>query len=281
MKSITLLFSLFITSTLFAQSPWTKEKGDLFVNISYSTISDYDEIFGDPDYFTNGKITDNTYQIYSEYGLSDKTTFIASIPLKSISVDNFVYIDPAINCAGDCSELLNFNETSFGNISLGIKHQFYNKGWVISGQFVTQFNTSTLDAKSGIRTGYNAYTFTPQLLVGKSFGKTFFQSHIGLDLRTNDYSNNFKIGGEFGGKVLKNICLIGFVDVVESFDDGNRINYNPLNGLYQNDQEYAAYGLKAILQLCDLGVTASFANAFSGNNVPKQSAFSIGIFNTF
>ncbi|AOW17900.1 hypothetical protein LPB03_10725 [Polaribacter vadi] len=281
MKSITLLFSLFITSTLFAQSPWTKEKGDLFLNISYTTISDYNEIFGDPDYFANGKITDNTYQIYSEYGLSDKTTFIASIPLKSISVDNFVYIDPAINCAGDCSELLNFNKTAFGNISLGIKHQFYNKGWVISGQFVTQFNTSTLDAKSGIRTGYNAYTFTPQLLVGKSFGKTFFQSHIGVDVRTNDYSNNFKIGGEFGGKVLKNIWLIGFVDVVESFDDGNRINDNPLNGLYQNDQEYGAYGLKAILQLCDLGVTASFANAFSGNNVPKQSAFSIGIFNTF
>ena len=281
MKSISLLFSLLITSTLFAQSPWTKDKGDLFVNFSYTTISDYNEIFGDPDYFTNGKITDNTYQIYGEYGLSDKTTLIASIPLKSISVDNFVYIDPAINCVGDCSELLNFSETAFGNISLGIKHQFYNKGWVISGQFVTEFNTSTFDAKSGIRTGYDAYTFTPQLLAGKSFGKTFFQSHIGVDVRTNDYSNNFKIGGEFGGKVLKNIWLIGFVDVVESFEDGNRINDNPLNGLYQNDKEYGAYGLKAILQLCDLGVTASFANAFSGNNVPKQSAFSIGIFNTF
>lgn len=281
MKFKTLLFSLFITSTLLAQSPWTKEKGDLFVNVSYTTISDYNEIFGDPDYFTNGKITDNTYQIYSEYGLSDKITFIASIPLKSISVNNFVYIDPAINCVGDCSEILNFNETAFGNISLGIKQQFYNKGWVISGQFVTELNTGSFDEKSGIRTGYDAFTFTPQLLAGKSFGKTFFQSHIGVDVRTNDYSNNFKIGGEFGGKVLKNIWLIGFVDIVESFEDGNRINDNPLNGLYQNDQEYGAYGVKAILQLCDLGVTASFANAFSGNNVPKQTAFSIGIFNTF
>jgi hypothetical protein len=281
MKFKTLLFSLFITSTLLAQSPWTKEKGDLFVNVSYSTISDYNEIFGDPDYFTNGKITDNTYQIYSEYGLSDKTTFIASIPVKSISIENFIYNDPAIGCIGDCSELLNFNETAFGNISLGIKHQFYNKGWVISGQFVTELNTGSFDDFSGIRTGYDAFTFTPQLLAGKSFGKTFFQSHIGIDLRTNDYSNNFKIGGEFGGKVLKNIWLIGFVDVVESFEDANRIDYNPLNSLYVNDQEYGVYGLKAILQLCDLGVSASFANAFSGNNVPKQSAFSIGIFNTF
>ena len=275
MKSITLLFSLLITSTLLAQSPWTKEKGDLFVNISYSTISDYDEVFGDPDYFTNGKITDNTYQIYSEYGLSDKISLIVNIPFKNISLDEFKFCNGNA-CIGD-----DYNETAFGNISLGIKHQYYNKGWVISGQFVTEFNTSTFDAKSGIRTGYDAYTFTPQLLAGKSFGKTFFQSHIGVDLRTNDYSNNFKIGGEFGGKVLKNIWLIGFVDFVESFEDGNRINYNPLNGLYQNDQEYGAYGLKTILELCDLGITASFANAFSGNNVPKQSAFSIGIFNTF
>jgi len=275
MKFKTLLFSLFITSTLLAQSPWTKEKGDLFVNVSYTTISDYNEIFGDPDYFTNGEITDNTYQIYSEYGLSDKTTFIASIPFKNISLDEFKFCN-GNTCIGE-----DFNETAFGNISLGIKHQFYNKGWVISGQFVTELNTSTSYEKSGIRTGYDAFTFTPQLLAGKSFGKTFFQSHIGVDLRTNDYSNNFKIGGEFGGKVLKNIWLIGFVDVVESFEDGNRINDNPLNGLYQNDQEYGAYGVKAILQLCDLGVTASFANAFSGNNVPKQTAFSIGIFNTF
>ena len=275
MKFKTLLFSLFITSTLLAQSPWTKEKGDLFVNVSYTTISDYNEIFGDPDYFTNGKITDNTYQIYSEYGLSDKTTFIASIPFKNISLDEFKFCN-GNTCIGE-----DFNETAFGNISLGIKHQFYNKGWVISGQFVTELNTGSFDEKSGIRTGYDAFTFTTQLLAGKSFGKTFFQSHIGVDVRTNDYSNNFKIGGEFGGKVLKNIWLIGFVDVVESFEDGNRINDNPLNGLYQNDQEYGAYGVKAILQLCDLGVTASFANAFSGNNVPKQTAFSIGIFNTF
>ncbi|UAM97696.1 hypothetical protein K8354_15565 [Polaribacter litorisediminis] len=275
MQSITLLFSLFITSTLLAQSPWTKEKGDLFVNVSYTTISDYNEIFGDPDYFTNGEITDNTYQIYSEYGLSDKTTFLASIPFKNISLDEFKFCN-GNTCIGE-----DFNEKAFGNISLGIKHQFYNKGWVISGQFVTELNTGSFYDTSGIRTGYDAFTFTPQLLAGKSFGKTFFQSHIGVDLRTNDYSNNFKIGGEFGGKVLKNIWLIGFVDVVESFEDGNRINYNPLNGLYQNNQEYGAYGLKAILQLCDLGVSASFANAFSGNNVPKQSAFSIGIFNTF
>lgn len=277
----TLLFSLFITSTLMAQSPWTKKEGNLFVNVSFTTISNYDALFGNPDFKTNGNITDNTYQIYSEYGLSDKTTLIASIPLKGVSVENFVYNDPAIGCIGDCSKLLNFNETAFGNISLGIKHQFYNDGWVLAGQLVTELNTGSFDEPSGIRTGFDAYTFTPQLLAGKSFGNTFFQSQIGLDLRTNDYSNNFKIGGELGRKILKNIWLIGFVDVVESFEDGDRINYNPIYGLYENNQEYGAYGLKAIYQLGNLGVTASFATAFSGNNVPIQHAFSIGVFNTF
>ena len=86
----------------------------------------------------------------------------------------------------------------------------------------------------------------------------------------------------------KNIWLIGFVDIVKNLDNGvykpgeiNPQTLTPRNGLYVTDQEYGAYGLKGILQLCDLGITTSFGNAFFGNNVPKKTAFSIGIFNTF
>ncbi|QTE21345.1 hypothetical protein [Polaribacter cellanae] len=277
MKKLTSLLLLLLTTSLFAQSPWTKKKGDLFVNFSYTTIPNYNKLFGDPDN-TERNITDRTFQIYGEYGFTNKTSLIFSVPLKSIKVGDFVanknLISPLTN---------NGTKTSFGNIQLGLKHQFYNNGWVLAGQLLSEINTSSYDKATGIRTGYDAFTFTPQLLAGKSFGKTFLQTHIGADLRTNDYSSNFKIGGEFGGKITKNIWLIGYVDVVKSFKNGEvniPIN-NSLTGLYVNDQEYGAYGLKGILQLCDLGITASFGNAFFGNNVPKKTAFSIGIFNTF
>ncbi|QTD36332.1 hypothetical protein JL193_09160 [Polaribacter batillariae] len=278
MKKISAVLLLFLSTSIFAQSPWTKEKGDLFVNLSFTTISNYNKLFGDPDYNTERNITDRTYQIYGEYGFTNNTSLVFSVPLKSIKVEDFV---PNQNLIGPITN--SGTKTSFGNIQLGLKHQFYNNGWVLAGQLLSEINTSSYDDATGIRTGYDAFTFTPQFLAGKSFGKTFLQTHIGADIRTNNYSSNFKVGGEFGGKITQNIWLIGYVDVVKSFENGN-INIptnNSLTGLYVNDQEYGAYGLKGILQLCDLGITAGFGNAFFGNNVAKQTAFTIGIFNTF
>ncbi|WP_439128666.1 hypothetical protein [Polaribacter sp.] len=87
-KLITILF-LFYTLFMVAQSPWTKEKGDLFINLSYTTISDYDQIFGNPDYTTFSNISDRTYQIYGEYGFTDKTSLVFNLPLKSIAIHTF------------------------------------------------------------------------------------------------------------------------------------------------------------------------------------------------
>ena len=278
MKKLTTILFLFFTILIVAQNPWTKDKGDLFINLSYTTISDYSELFGDLDYTISGSITDQTYQIYGEYGFTNKTSLVFNIPFKSI--DNNEIVNPCL--VAPCPESSN-EKSSFGNVSLGIKHQLYNKDWVVAAQLISEINTGSYDENTGIRTGYNAFTFTPQLLAGKSFGKTFFQSQIGFDIKTNNYSNNFKIGGEFGGKVSKNIWLIGYIDVVKSFEDGN-VNLpsnNLLTGLYINNQEYGAYGLKGILQFYDIGITAGFGSAFFGNNVPKKAAFSFGIFNTF
>lgn len=277
MKHSTLLLSLFFTSTFLAQSPWTQEKGRFFTNLSYSTISNYNTLFGDPDYHTERTISDRTFQLYGEYGLSEKTSIIFSIPLKSIETGASTFAPPYLPITTANTE------TSFGNIKLGIKHNFYNDGWVLSGQFNIDTNTGKYDVSSGIRTGYDAWSFTPLFLAGKSFGKNFFQSFIGADIRTNDYSSNFKIGGEFGRKITQNIWLIGFLDVSKSFNNGNVVlpQENLFTGLYVNNQEWVAYGLKGILEFCDFGLTAGIGSAFSGNNVPKKVAFSFGIFNRF
>ncbi len=277
MRKPIVFLGLFISSITFAQSPWTTEKGRFFTSLSYSTISNYNEIFGDPDYFTSGNITDRTYKIYGEYGLTNKSSLLVNIPFKNITLNEYQLCN-ANNCVGE-----NYSESSFGNVSLGVKHNFYKKSWVLTGQLNMEFNTSSYDSNSGIRTGYDAYTFSPLFLAGTSFGKNYFQSFIGAEIRTNDYSSNLKIGGEIGRKLTQNIWLIGFVDISQSLENGDILlpNRNISNSLYVNNQEYVAYGLKGILQFCDFRLTAAFGSALSGNNVPKTTAFSIGIFNTF
>ena len=78
--------------------------------------------------------------------------------------------------------------------------------------------------------------------------------------------------------------MIGFLDIVKSFENGDITLplKNQLTGLYVNDQEYGVVGVKAIGEFSDnFGVTASLPAAFFGNNVAKQVALSFGIYKKF
>lgn len=273
MKSTIKILFLFFFVSAFSQSPWTQEKGKSYSQVSFTTIPNYTALFGDPDFDTSGEITDNTIQLFGEYGLSDKTSLILNVPIKLISINNNVTSLPN-----------KFSESNLGNIEFGLKHNFYNKKWLLSGQFTIEANTSSYTPISGIRTGYDAYTFTPLFLAGRSYEKTYIQGFIGANIRTNDYSSNFRLGSEVGHKISKRIWAIGFIDIVKSLNNGNIILpiQNTLNGLYVNDQEYGAFGLKGIFEFTDKsGAITSFGGAFSGNNVAKQAALSFGIYTKF
>jgi hypothetical protein len=279
MKNILNLFFLFISISVFSQSPWTPEKGKFYTQISFSTIPYYDTLFGNPDYTIAGKISDNTIQFFGEYGISNKTSLLVNLPYKLIT--NKGLINPCL--VAPCPEYTN-EKNALGNIEIGIKHNFYKKEWVLSGQLSMETNTGSFDTNSGLRTGYDAFTFSPLFLAGKSFSKSYLQTYIGTKFRTNNYSSNFKIGGEYGGKISKNIWLIGFLDIEKSFKNGDIVlpDSNLATGLYVNDQEYGVIGIKAIGEFTDnFGITASIPAAFFGNNVAQQIALSFGIYKKF
>ncbi|MCI2229443.1 hypothetical protein MC378_09720 [Polaribacter sp. MSW13] len=265
MKEVIKLLFLLIGVSTFSQGPWTQKKGKFHSQLSFTTIPNYDELFGKPDYHINGKISDNTIQLYNEYGLTNNITLLVNIPFKLISFEQK-------------------KEASLGNIEIGLKHNFYKKNWLLSGQFSIETNTGSFNKNSGIRTGYNAITFTPKFLAGKSFDKAYLQTFIGTKIRANNYSSNFKIGGEYGSKIFKNIWLIGFLDIEKSFKNGtvNLPASNLATGLYVDDQEYGVIGIKTIGEISNnFGITASLPAAFFGNNVAKQVALSVGIYKKF
>lgn len=278
MKKFVVLILVLSVSNIYGQSPWTQKKGKAYTQLSFTSISGYSSLYGDPDYNTERKITDNTLQLFAEYGLTDKTSLILNLPFKMVK-------------AGDLTNDANLvpfsrsgSESSLGNIEVGIKHVFSQKKWIFSGQFNIEANTSSFYANSGLRTGYDAWSFTPLLLTGRSFGKTYVQGFIGANIRTNNYSSNFRIGGEVGTKAFKNIWLIGFVDISSSFKNGD-VSLpvsNLVNGLYVNDQEFGAMGIKAIGEISsNFGVNVGFGSAFSGNNVPKRAAITFGLYRKF
>ncbi len=169
MKKVTTFLIVFISLSIYSQSPWTKEKGKIYTQFTFTSIYNYDTVFGNPDYSINGEISDNTFQFYGEYGFNDKTTLIVKAPFKLVSYDKLVV------CVTSTCNPIKLNESALGNIEIGIKHNFYNKDWLISGQFSIEANTSSFDAASGIRTGYDAFTFTPLFLAGRGFNGSYIQ----------------------------------------------------------------------------------------------------------
>jgi hypothetical protein len=277
-KFVTLILLLSITQ-VYSQSPWTQKKGKAYTQVSYTTIANYSALYGNPDIALNGSISDNTIQLYAEYGLSDKTSLLINLPFKSISHKNI-----SIACVTTPCGTISNEDSGFGNIEIAIKRQLYKKDWILSAQLGVEANTGSFDAASGIRTGYDAWSFTPLFLAGRSFGNTYVQGFLGASVRTGNYSSNFKIGGEVGTKAFKNIWLIGFVDISSSFKNGDVVlpTSNQLTGLYVNDQEYGAMGAKIIAEISkSFGVNAGFGGAFSGNNVAKRAALTFGVYHKF
>lgn len=75
--------------------------------------------------------------------------------------------------------------------------------------------------------------------------------------------------------------MITFLDFVISLNNGDFHTpiQNTLTALYVNDQEYTAFGLKAIIEISSqFGLIAGFGGAFSGNNVAKEAALNIGLY---
>ncbi|MDD7915546.1 hypothetical protein [Polaribacter ponticola] len=279
MKNSIKIIILFISLSAFSQSPWTQEKGKFYTQLSLTTIPNYDTLFGDPEYNTERETTDNTIQFYGEYGITNNTSLLVNLPFKLIKTGDFV--NPNLSQVFKTTEA---SKSAFGNIEIGLKHNFYKKDWILSGQFSVEANTSTYNEASGIRTGYDAWSFTPLFLAGKSFGKSYLQTFIGANIRTNNYSSNFKIGGEYGKKLGEKFWLIGFLDITKSLENGDIIltNANLTTGLYVNDQEYGGFGFKGIYEInSKFGVNAGLGGAFFGNNVAKQGAFTFGVYHKF
>jgi hypothetical protein len=281
MKNCIKIAVLLMSISTFSQGPWTKEKGKFYTQISFTTIPSYDDLFGQEEITVDNRdITDNTFQLYGEYGFTDKTTLIVNLPFKLIKINGN---NQGLFRVGN-NIFPEGQKRSLGNIEIGVKHNFYKKNWLISSQFSVEAKTGSFDENSGIRTGYDAWSFTPLLLTGKSYNKSYLQTFIGAKLRTNNYSSNFKIGGEYGSKITKHIWLVGFLDIEKSFKNGDIVlpASNLATGLYVNDQEYGIFGVKVIGEFSNnLGITASLPAAFYGNNVAKQVALSFGIYKKF
>lgn len=278
MKYTTLVFSLLLsTNFLYAQSPWTQEKGSGFGQLSLMAIPKYNEFFvkGSNDLYTSSReYSETAVQAYVEYGVIEGTTLVLDAPIKFLSAGEELLDSLGTTESG--------NLTSLGNTRFSVRQRIYNDGVAVAAQLGVEIPTGKYDDATGLRTGYGAWTFMPSVSVGGGLGKGYIFGYGGVGIRTNDYSNYFNIGLEGGYNPFDKFWAMLFFDVIQSFENGERLDppNNQQTAFYVNNQEWASLGLKLLYNVNDnIGLTLSTTlAAFAANQVPASPSLSLGVF---
>lgn len=277
MKKLLLLCCLlpFLTA---AQSPWARSKAGFYAQAAYHFIPTYTRLYsaGGADRELERAVSERSVQLYGEYGLTRRTTLIASVPM-------------VFNRRGDsnpASPYLFFREDSGsvsgpGNTTLGIRHQFLSGKLALSGALRVDLPAGGYQANTGLRRGYPALTVLPAVSAGMGLGKIYWFAYGGYGLRSNDYSHFIKLGAEGGYRLGEQLWLIGFSEYTGPLRNGalQLPSQDVLTGLYVNDQGWWSVGAKGIWQINRfVGAVASYTAAAWAQNVPQSPAIGLGLY---
>lgn len=265
-------FLYILTTPLLAQNGWTQKKGGIYAQSSLSFFSSnkYYSISGE--LFDSGATFNSTaFALYGEYGVHDRLTVVLETPL--LVLNNFsttetvgglgdinlgvkyalskkIPISLQIQAAIPTNDGINFAESKEPN-ELGIKEQI---------------NLPTSDGEFNLWTTLAASKATTS---GKTFGSLFGS----FNLRTNNFSNQWKAGAEVGHLLADKLYLIAKLQVQ------GRVTDTPNKGvsfLYGEGTTYTLYNFTAMYRVAkNWQVLASYAN-LTGLLVKRRNAYDGG-----
>ncbi|NOZ46018.1 MAG: hypothetical protein GXO79_04465 [Chlorobi bacterium] len=241
---LAILFFLIISQSF--AGVWTRQKGSGYSQLSFTTKSYQNRYIGgysDTEIFRMRRaVTQTGFFFYGEYGISDKLTLITNIPFYSLNTSNVINTDPA-NPYSDT--LAAGSLTGLGNVNVSLRYPVKTDGLLISLQLSTEINSSVYDDFTGLRTGFDAWTFTPSILLGKGFSNQYFSFETGAFIRTNGYNQGIIAHAEYGWTPNNKTYLIGVTNGVFKLTNGT---YNDKNSKHTatfiDNQGYIAIGAK-------------------------------------
>lgn len=274
---------LILTTTANAGGPWTQKKGQGYLKLAEWWIK-YDKHFTD-----NGdldpNITNGIYNtsFYGEYGLNDRFTAVVYAPLFSRNFYNN-------QVSGTTGEILLKGEAvnSIGDIDVSLKYGLTKPGakFPISATLTLGLPTGvTGGGELGVlQTGDGEFNQAIQVDAGTGFKigslNTYSSAYIGVNNRTNGFSDEFRYGLEVGaGFLSQKLWIIARFGGVESFQNGDLAPSINSTSIFANNSEFTSYGLEAAYYITkQFGVSASFASAFRGKIIAAAPSYSVGIF---
>ncbi|MFK7932868.1 MAG: hypothetical protein AB8G22_05120 [Saprospiraceae bacterium] len=270
------LFSLYIP--LQAQSGWAQEKGSLYTQaaVSYYSSNQFygtqGQLFAGENTFSNASLN-----FYGEYGITNQLTAIADIPvLRSNQFSN----TESVLGLGDLRLGLKYQLTKAFPIALSIAAEIpTNDG--IQFAFTNELNELGVRERINLPTSDGEFNIWSTLAISQSFagGKAYGSLYGQVNFRTQDFSNQLKIGGELGYKVIPPLYLMARLSIQERLSDAITPG---ASFLYGEGTTFTSIGVSAFYELNEqLRLVLSFAD-YNGwltdlRNIYDGNTYSVGI----
>lgn len=281
---ILLAFGALFSLHLQAGGPWPQAAGNGFFKLSEWWII-FDQHFTDEGH-TDPNVTTGIFNtsFYGEYGLTDRLTGIVNANLFSRNYMNNL----VSNTTGEtiqAGEAIN----TIGDIDISLKY-----GLTAPGHRFPLALTLTLGLPTGktaggsqgnLQTGDGEFNQILQVDGGTSFKlgqrtNSYLSGYLGVNHRTQGFSEELRYGLEWGlGLMESKLWLIGRLNAVESFKNGDTAANTTSTSIFANNTEFTGVALEANYYLSKRwGVSASVAGAFRGEIIAAAPSYSFGVF---
>ena len=278
-----------------AGGPWTKKKGEGYAQFAFYLIPPINRLSISPyrTQFLNRAVFDATAELYAEYGVLDKLTLSATLPLKIVSTGNKVIpTDSAMlvgGSLGPSSEVLDAGLlVDLGNITFGGKYNFFSKKISLAAHFLLSAPTAiqAYNPRTALRSAYPCWGFQPSLSIGYNDNKIYTYFEAGMNFRTHDYSHQIVANFEFGWKVAKKqkhpvplSLTLNTIIALPGGDDVPNSNEAVQTGLYINNQNFVGITFKCMIPVSDyIGINLSLGGGLWANNVQQGPSIGLGVY---
>ena len=277
MKNLILLYACLFGMNLQAQ--WTQEKGKGYYKIGAWWIE------ADEHYTNTGLVDPNATRglfitnFFGRYGLNDKITLIGYIPHTRVYQNAQVFSSGREQIPGE-------QFSSLGDINLGTEYQVgKKKGWVYSISLSLGLPTGKNRGGSdgSYQTGDGEFNQLLRFHTGKSYqlgAQQFYaKASVGVNQRSNGFSDEFHANIETGTKVFKEkLLLLLRSSTIQSFHNGSLDASNSNGSIFANNVEVVNLGGELIYRFSpklSWGLSGSYP--LMGRVLYRAPAFSTGI----
>ena len=267
---ILLIIGGFISTQAIAGGGWTKKKGTGYYKVSHWWVSASKQYTFDGNTAASVKEGIFNTSIFAEYGVTDRFTAILNLPYSK--------------SANDAESI-----SGIGDTDLAFKHRISKDGskFVIAGtlQLGLPFGEDGGGSDGSLQTGDGEFNQLIRVDVSKSFQtgsvNAYGNIYLGYNNRTDNFSDEFRLGLEVGGGFLNNqIWAIARLDMVESLQNGAESTAASDGAtIFANNTEYFAYTYEIAGYVTEkIGISASTASVFSASNIFAAPSYSLGVF---